>query len=69
MSLPLVVNPRAEADLAEAKAWYEGERDGLGEEFLECIDEAFEQCLSQGLSRPSSQASTEIYVRGLLPDR
>jgi plasmid stabilization system protein ParE len=27
MSLPLVINPKAEADLAEAKAWYEGERD------------------------------------------
>jgi plasmid stabilization system protein ParE len=43
MSLPLVINPKAEADLAEAKTWYEGERAGLGEEFLECVDEAFEQ--------------------------
>jgi hypothetical protein len=34
MSLPLVVNPRAEADLEEAKAWYEGERAGLGDDFM-----------------------------------
>jgi plasmid stabilization system protein ParE len=52
MSLPVVINPKAEADLAEASAWYNGERDGLGDEFLDCADEAFEQiCAMPNASR------------------
>jgi plasmid stabilization system protein ParE len=43
MSLPLVINPLAEDDLEEAKAWYNRQRDGLGDEFLECVDEAVGQ--------------------------
>lgn len=38
MSLPLVITPEAEADLAEAKAWYDGKRQGLGEEFVWCVE-------------------------------
>ena len=30
----LLLNPEAEADLAEAFDWYEGQRAGLGSEFL-----------------------------------
>jgi plasmid stabilization system protein ParE len=43
MNLPLVINPKAEADLDEAKAWYNRQRAGLGDEFLECVDEALGQ--------------------------
>jgi len=38
MSLPLIVTPAAEADLAEARAWYERKRDGLGAEFVLCVE-------------------------------
>ena len=31
MNLDLIVTPEAEEDLAEAKAWYERQRKGLGE--------------------------------------
>jgi len=41
--LPLVINPDAEADLKEAKTWYDAQRAGLGDEFLDCVDEMFEQ--------------------------
>lgn len=41
MSLPLVINPLAEMDLAEARDWYEHRRTGLGDEFLICVDEVF----------------------------
>ncbi len=34
MSLPLIITPEAEEDLAEAKAWYERKRKGLGAENL-----------------------------------
>jgi toxin ParE1/3/4 len=39
---PLIINPEAEADLAEAKVWYNGRRPGLGEDFLLCVEEVFE---------------------------
>ena len=43
MSLPVVVNPEAEADLAEAKAWYDGQRPGLGDELLDCVGEVLDR--------------------------
>ncbi len=41
MSLPLHIRPAAEQDLADARAWYEGQRFGLGDEFLTAVDEVF----------------------------
>jgi plasmid stabilization system protein ParE len=41
VNLPLIVNPEAEADLADARAWYEGQRAGLGDVFLDRVDEVF----------------------------
>jgi plasmid stabilization system protein ParE len=38
MAAELIIAPEAEQDLADAYAWYEGRRLGLGEEFLSCID-------------------------------
>jgi hypothetical protein len=43
VNLPLVVNPEAEADLADAQAWYDRQRVGLGDELLLCIEEVFER--------------------------
>jgi toxin ParE1/3/4 len=34
MSLPLVFEPEVEAEVDEAYAWYERQREGLGEEFM-----------------------------------
>jgi hypothetical protein len=34
MSMPLIIRPEAEQDMAEARQWYEQRRDGLGNEFL-----------------------------------
>jgi plasmid stabilization system protein ParE len=42
MAAELVIAPEAEQDIAEAYAWYEGRRVGLGEEFLSSIDAAIE---------------------------
>lgn len=41
MSLPLIVNPEAEADLAEARDWYDGQRAGLGDRLLAHVEEVF----------------------------
>lgn len=38
MSVEIIVAPEVELDLAEAYAWYEQRRNGLGEEFLSCVD-------------------------------
>jgi hypothetical protein len=38
MAAELIIAPEVEQDLAEAYAWYEARRVGLGEEFLSCVD-------------------------------
>jgi plasmid stabilization system protein ParE len=43
MSYALVVRPEAEQDLADARDWYDGQREGLGIEFLNAVDEAFDR--------------------------
>lgn len=38
MAAELIFAPEAQQDIAEAYAWYEGRRPGLGEEFLSCVE-------------------------------
>ncbi|MBP7052691.1 MAG: type II toxin-antitoxin system RelE/ParE family toxin [Phycisphaerae bacterium] len=38
MAAELVIAPEVVEDLAEASAWYESRRTGLGEELLTCVD-------------------------------
>ena len=38
MAAKLIISPEAGQDLADAYAWYERHRVGLGEEFLSCVD-------------------------------
>ena len=40
MSLPVIIRPEAEKDIAEASGWYEGQRAGLGNDFLLGVEEA-----------------------------
>jgi len=44
MAADLILAPEAEFDLAEAYAWYEQRRVGLGEEFLSSVDAANFAC-------------------------
>ena len=57
MSLPLIITPEAEADLADAKAWYERKREGLGEGFLLCVEAGLDHI------RRAPTAATEVYPR------
>jgi toxin ParE1/3/4 len=41
MTVQIVVQPEAEADLAEVFGWYEARRAGLGQELLQEVDRAF----------------------------
>jgi toxin ParE1/3/4 len=43
VSLPLIITHEAEMDLAEAKAWDEAKREGLGKEFILCVEAGFDQ--------------------------
>lgn len=39
----MVIRPVAEVDLVTARAWYERQREGLGAEFILCVEEALER--------------------------
>jgi plasmid stabilization system protein ParE len=45
MAAELIVAPEAEQDVAEAYAWYEDQRTGLGEDFLGCVEASIEAIL------------------------
>jgi toxin ParE1/3/4 len=40
MNKHVIIEPEAEADIAQAHDWYEQRREGLGEDFLLCIEAA-----------------------------
>jgi plasmid stabilization system protein ParE len=63
MPVELVIAPEAELDIAEAYAWYEGRRMGLGEDFLSSVD----ACLESILRRPEMYSVVhESYRRSLI---
>ncbi len=43
MAAELILAPEAEQDIADAYAWYEDRRHGLGEEFLTCVDASIQR--------------------------
>lgn len=59
MTLPIVLQPDAEADVLSARAWYERQKLGLGEAFA-C---AFEQALDQIAAKPELFAAVLKNVR------
>ena len=63
MGAELILAPEAELDVAEAYAWYEKRRAGLGEEFLSSV----EACL-EGIQRQPEMhvVAHEMYRRALI---
>ena len=43
MSHPLIVRPEAEEDMLDGREWYEGQKVGLGADFLTAVDEVFDR--------------------------
>jgi plasmid stabilization system protein ParE len=39
----MIIRPEAEADLVNARDWYERQREGLGAAFLLCVEEVLER--------------------------
>lgn len=65
MAAELIIAPEAEHDIAEAYAWYEDRRSGLGEEFLSSI----EACIAAILRSPEMYAFIHEHYRRGLPRR
>jgi len=65
MAIELIIAPEVEQDLAEAAAWYESRRVGLGEEFLDCVD----ACVSAILRMPEMQTIVHERYRRVLVRR
>jgi len=55
MPVELVIAPEAGLDIAEACAWHEGRRAGLGDEFLSSVDACIE-----GIRRPLTGSFTRL---------
>src|SRR5438046_9527118 len=53
MKKPVVTEPDAERDIAEAYEWYEEHRRGLGDEFLLCVEVAFQVIAERPRSFPT----------------
>jgi plasmid stabilization system protein ParE len=56
--MPLFVRPAAAADIDEAFVWYERQRAGLGDEFLETIRRAMQEIESSPLRNPVIHRNT-----------
>lgn len=63
MAAELIIAPEAEQDIAEAYAWYESHRVGLGEEFLARLDACVQTILRNS---QTYRVVYENYRRGLL---
>ena len=61
----VVFRPEAERELADAYAWYEEQRPGLGEEFLACVEAA----LAQARRNPRLYQPVHRNVRRVLTRR
>lgn len=65
MKKPIRVKPQARTDLAEAVAWYDHQRPGLGDEFLLVVEASI-----AFISRlPKASAAVEGDIRRRLTDR
>ena len=63
MAVELIIAPEAAVDIDEAYGWYEYQRDGLGEEFLNCVD----ACVEAIRRMPEMHSKVhEDYRRGLV---
>lgn len=51
----MLITPEAEADLADARRWYERQREGLGEQLLLCVEAALDRI------QRMPEAAPEVY--------
>lgn len=71
MARRFIVRPLAEADLEDAARWYEDERPGLAERFLEDVDQTLARIRERPFQFPSvlgqgQSTAAHLPVRGVL---
>lgn len=70
MSKPLRLAALARVEIADAAAWYDRERPGLGEAFVMAVDEAFVRVGGLGPEcRPAIGVSADLGVKRVLVHR
>ena len=65
MAANLILTAETEQDVAEAYAWYEGQRVGLGEEWLSCVD----ACIQTACRMPQMHPLVYVNYRRALVRR
>lgn len=56
--MPILVRPAAAADIEEAFLWYEGQRAGLGNEFLAAVQSALDDLIAHPTRYPVMHRDT-----------
>ena len=62
MTPRLVFRPQAEAELIEARDWYESQRAGLGQAFTDTVDQAVASIIASPLAHPRVHGETRRLV-------
>ena len=63
----LVVRPEARLDIREAALWYDQQRSGLGDRFIEDLDAVFERILDNPLQFPEIDPPVRCALPGRFP--
>lgn len=64
MSKPLITGPEADEETEQAALWYEQQRDGLGQRFLDGVDETLDRLRRYPRAgAPVPHVSTDLAVR------
>lgn len=64
---PPILRPEAAADVEDAWAWYEGQREGLGDEFIETVQAGLDAIRSHPLSSPAIHRDTRRHLLKRFP--
>jgi len=64
---PPVLRPAAAADVEEAWLWYQAQREGLGDEFLQVVNDALESIAAFPESAPLVQADIRRHLLRRFP--
>lgn len=73
MTRQVVVRPKAEDEVLEAREWYETRRSGLGREFAQAVDEIVSRIIEHPLAYQASAqghsagGAVAISIRCVLP--
>ncbi len=60
MSVPLMVRDEAEEDLASTRDWYDRQRQGLGDDFLDAVQEKFSEITLAPLHHPAGHRGVRM---------